>query len=217
MSVDEQMAASNPTHEAIAEIQQWARMMAERGRYPDNTARFRASALGKFVEVLGDEEPRDAGYLLANIEDIGRRWALRTDANPDTAKTYIGRVRGLLEDFLAWKQDPLSFKGRARAAGAPKPEQKPKSKADEATKESASTDAASREEQANRKVANRRSYPLRDGREFLFTPPPDMTVRDVARITLHLLTLAEDFDPTQPAHARMFALVKTDPRNGEGE
>ena len=55
-----------------------------------------------------------------------------------------------------------------------------------------------------------RSLPLGGERgEFRFElPEHGLEVRDVMRITFHLITMCDDFDPTVPSQAQFFSIIK---------
>lgn len=211
------------------EVTGWHQAKADRGEIPQVTVKLRITALNQLLTVLGQDEPRNAEWLLENIEDIGRRWATKTQGNPETARTYTGRAKSALFDYLAWKQDPMKFRFRAKETSSErskKAKDKPKAKStpvEAATHPPASlaTGGATASTAQTLKSPGammgtaggfseaRRTFPLGPNREpFPFELPSDgLTVHDVKRIACHLLTLANDFDPSMPSHAQMFAII----------
>src|SRR5689334_1228929 len=87
------------------EIFTWLEDMVGRGELGDQAARLRGSAIRTLLSILTPEEPRDVPYLLENVEGLGRRWATKERAKPDTAATYVSRARGTFGDYLRWQQD----------------------------------------------------------------------------------------------------------------
>ncbi|WP_437833807.1 hypothetical protein [Sorangium sp. So ce1153] len=211
------------------EVTGWLQTKADRGEIPQVTAKLRITALNQLVTILGPEEPRDAEWLLGNIEDLGRRWATKTQGNPETARTYAGRARSALSDYIAWKRDPLKFRFKSKEASperARKSKEKPKagSAPVEAAAQSPVSLAAGGATVSTAQTLKspgammgtaggfseaRRTFPLGPNREpFPFELPSDgLTVHDVKRIACHLLTLASDFDPSMPSHAQIFAII----------
>ena len=193
----------NETHDTVC---QWVVQMAERGELPENTARIRATALEQMVTVLDGTEPRDPVWLHENIDDIGRRWAVKNTAKPATAITYIGRARTLLGDYLRWKADFKGFKFKIR-----EPETKAKKAAPRDVEAPAAAPAALPPSPTGAGDVQMRRFPLSDGREdFRFILSPGFTMNDARKIAFHLATLAEDFDPLSPA-AASFGLVVSRP------
>src|SRR5262249_20249637 len=105
--------------DSVADVIEWIAEMARRGLYPQNSARFRASALRNLTSILGPNEPRTATWTFDHLDEIVRRSARRKRQQPQTADTYKTRARTALADFLAYSQDPKSFQGRARGVPLP--------------------------------------------------------------------------------------------------
>lgn len=172
------------------EVLSWLESMTARGEIASNPARLRASALRAMMSILQPEEPRDTKWLLENIESINRRWAIKTQAKPDTAGAYLSRSKGVLADFLKWQEDPLKFKFAMREVTPTPKKVAPKKPS------SAPSNEITPPPPPVAPKANRRTVPLGDGREFVFDdPPPGFKRTDVMRIAMNLLTLTEDFDP----------------------
>lgn len=199
---------------SVEHVTGWVKKMGDRGLYQPNSARHRAVAIERLASVLGEEEPHDAAWILQNVAELGRRYATKHDANPETTLAYMTRARGALEDFLLYQQDPTKFKGRQ---GAPRPKKQPEAEA--ATTKPivepvASTPVAPPPVQATVvspawSPSNIRSFPIGDADEFLFKLPTANRIgaRDALKIACHLLTLAHDFDPLNPTQRELFALA----------
>jgi hypothetical protein len=112
---------------------------------------------------------------------------------PDTAKTYIGRAKALLEDFLAFQQDPVGFKPKVKTA-TPSGDAAPAKKKGGAPPAAAAVAGDKADEGP---VAWSTTVPTEFG-EFKVQVPcdengrPKFSRQDVARLALHLLPLAAD-------------------------
>ncbi|HEY3816778.1 MAG TPA: hypothetical protein VGL81_06395 [Polyangiaceae bacterium] len=188
---------------SIDEVISFIDSMAERGELPSSSAVQKNSAIRNMASVLAEDEPRTARYVLANLENISLRWATK---NPQfkgsTVKTYESKARAAIEAYFDWKRDPKGFKFErhgAPRAERPKEEKPPKVVAPSAPPPSNDTSKTFR-------------YPLPGGREFVYSVPDDgLSVAEVRRIGMHLLTLAKDWEPGMPAGgADAFAVVHRD-------
>lgn len=206
---------STKTPEHLAEVLQWIDQMAERGIYPPSSARFRRSALTQLTSVLAEDEPYSPDELLQRIDELAGRWTTKNNAKPETARTYASRARTVLSDYVAYREDPLHF--RPRSAKRPKSDQA-KKKSTASSKKAKSADSGRERDPSPVEVGDTaseerhgRTFPLGPNRgEFAFAlPEQGVTARDVLKVTCHLLTFAEDFDPTNPAQAQFFALARS--------
>jgi hypothetical protein len=192
---------SNKTYE-LGSVKAWLLTMAERGMFPLNSARLRATALEQLKNILGPEEPQEVRYLLDNLDAITARWATKTNAKPETSATYKQRAKRALEDYLQFQTDPTGFRPRVvRLVPDGATKRNPPTAQPRAASASAPPPASPGSAQQSE-----RSYPLADGAEFTFRlPARGVTSREVQRIAWHLLTLTTDFDERNP-----LAIVKTD-------
>lgn len=183
-------------HELSA-VKPWLSIMAERGVIPANSARLRATAVEQLSTVLGPEEPRDVAAVLAGLEDITRRWATKTMANPETAATYQQRARRALQDFIDFQADPTGFRPKApkvvrlvqegEKAAKRVPKQAELIPAPKAPEQPAATQAEQKSPE--------RGFPLSDGEEFYYRlPRRGLTVKEVRKIVWHLLATTSDWD-----------------------
>jgi hypothetical protein len=158
-----------------------------------------STAIKQLATPLASDEPRTVDWFLANIEELGGRFArLNPDKKSDTAATYTSRARNSAEDFLRWRDNPTTFKFRTREA-APRESRK-------SVEESAA--APRKAEAPTATTGTMRTFPTADGTDFVFAlPPGGISANDVKRIAYHLLTLARDFDPGAPAE--LFAISRT--------
>jgi hypothetical protein len=100
-------------------ILDWADEMAKKGLYDQSTSRNLRTALRDLLTVLDANDSRDPRSLLAQMDSLAERWARINRANPTTMKTYRQRATQLLEDYIAFMENPGSFKGRG-GGNAPK-------------------------------------------------------------------------------------------------
>jgi hypothetical protein len=210
-------AVNNPS---IEDVCKWHTAKAQRGEVALVTVRLRVTALNSLTSILGPEEPRDADWLLNNLEDVANRWATKTQANAATARTYMGRAKGALSDFLSWRKEPTKFrfkpsterpkrdKGKTKMEGAAAEQTPTASPPESDVVPTPEMPRPAVGEASAAEGAERRSFPLPNRSRFVFELPIDgLTVYDVKRVACHLLTLATDFDPATPSHAEVFSIV----------
>lgn len=182
----------------LAEVETWARLMAERGEYAANTARHYVTALKRLTSVLGPQEPSDPVRVLEMIEDLGRRWGVKEGGKPETISTYVSRARTLLSDYISYQENPAKFRGRSRRS-SPKTDGGAKSKSSskvatrkEAPKEPSPT-PPSQDPNASSRSSRTRSIPLGDGREFEFAFEGELTKEQALKVGVSLLMMCPDF------------------------
>lgn len=205
---------------SVDDVVDWLEKQGKRGDIGADGARLRITATKQMAACIGEDEPADAFALLANIDELERRWATKNrGAKADTVRTYASRAKTSVEAYQRWLANPS-----ARAAeiwgttpaksGAPKAAKKEASRKPPATAAivpvasvpvaatptlpPSSPAGAERSEYA-RKVApgDLRACPLGSGREpFHYLLPSDgLKVRDAVRIAFHLITACDDYDP----------------------
>lgn len=202
------MKASQGDTASLDEVTTWIQSMGAKGFYQPTSARLRTTALTCLVSVLADDEPKDARSVLEQIGDIARRWATLNNANPDTASSYLSRARSALEHFFEYKADPTKFKPKVRQRVERGSKGKDVQVSTERTAEIVPLDPTT--EVPPRTAESGRSFALSRGPLSFTLPEGGLTVIDVWKLTCHLVTFAEDFDPTNPTHARLFSLVRAD-------
>jgi hypothetical protein len=195
---------TSPESATLEDAKKWIKSMGEKGIYPATSARFRISALETFGSVLGDDEPKDAKYMLDHLDEIASRWAT-LNSNPKTATDYRSRARTALTDFMSFLSDPVNFRASRRervVVGG-----KPKASTSQAQPPS---DAA--REPAQPQAHAVRSFPVGTNGEAIefVIPASGFTVHDALRFAIHVATLASDFDPTSAMSARVFALARAE-------
>ena len=193
----------------------WIEDQGARGRYNPNSARMRITAIERLSSVLGEDESTDPKDLAANIDDIGNRYAIATNANSETVRSYLSRARTTLDDFNKFLADPMSFTGRSQ--GPRSKTTTPRDKDTEASMTATTSSSQSTVQEHLPFVAKNphrpsggpwRTFPLKDARDFVFMlPEGGLAAEDVVRIASHLMTLANDVDPWSPP----FRIVKSEP------
>jgi hypothetical protein len=171
-------------------------------RLKPKTAQLWVTAIKALASVLRDDESTDAEYMVTHVDELARRWGnLHPENRGDTIRAYTSRCRSGLAKFLAWRTDPSSVKFASREARGrvPKATAKTDSSADANPKASAPSQPPAPEF---------RTFPLSEGRQVVFAIPDDFNSKDVRRYACHLLTLANDFDPTEPHQAQFFAIAR---------
>ena len=108
---------ASETKYSMDEVKAWLKTMAEKGYYVGNAPRLRRTAIEQITSILGPDEPKDADWVLANIDAIGRRWANIKNADPQTLRDYVGRVKSTISDYFIYRNDPAKFKPKARNVG----------------------------------------------------------------------------------------------------
>ncbi|MCB9561466.1 MAG: hypothetical protein H6708_13755 [Kofleriaceae bacterium] len=194
-------AINSPDKTTIDAVLHFVTEMGKRGEYSANTARLLNNAVTQLVSILADDESRNPLNLLPMVEDLGRRWGVRNSAKPETIATYVQRSRRALTDFIAYQEDPASFRGTKRA-----PKGKDRRPSEEEKKPLRTTaPALPPAPSANSKVAadEVRTFPLPDGRSIKFSIPLDVKRDELAKYMLHILPLAVDFSPDDVQLFRM--------------
>ncbi|AKU92766.1 hypothetical protein AKJ08_3153 [Vulgatibacter incomptus] len=186
------------------------KQMGERGVYQPTTARHRITALERITSILADDEPKDARFILENIDAICDRWTRKEGANPETANTYLSRSKIALSDFFEYRRDPRGFKPRGRDARTDKPAtsatSEKKRERSEAKKEIA--EAVPTPVVTSPGAEALRTFPVAGG-EFAYRLPGPVTVADVYKIACHLVTFAKDFGETEMP---VFGMIRRDVR-----
>ena len=178
------------------DVAEWAQRMAERGEYKRSSVRVYKTALTQITSVLAPGEPNDPQSLLEHLPHLAQRWATKNGGKPETARTYLAKATGLLQDYLKFQEDPLGFRGRSRTTKSSPPKAKAASKMKRKPKRNV---AAAPVHSLTGQV---RSYPLGEGREIRFVLPEGepLTSLEAGKFSVHLMTLAGDFSPE---HAKM--------------
>jgi hypothetical protein len=186
----------------MADVVGWTEKQTEKGDMGGSGGRLRVTALRQMAEQVAVDEPDDARWVLANIERLADRWARKNTGNKaDTARTYASRAKTTIEEYLRWSAAPSAYdpkKPPARAERKPEPRKAVAAEAAPVVAATSVQQAPIPKAPANA-VAELRSCPLGQGREpFRYSLPAEgLTVKDAMRIAYHLVTVCDDYDPSQ--------------------
>lgn len=180
-------------------LERWLVEMTKLGLLRPTSARLRWNALVQLSTVLGANEPREAEWLLRNLEELAQRWAATSKAQADTVAQYKSRARSTLADYIEFRNDPDAFVAKRRQANNPTrkgtlPGSQRHSPLDgaQATFLFHGHGAA---------TGTRGALPLGQGQAEVFAyqlPDRRLRMQDVWRIAAHLMTLSVDFDLSDP-------------------
>jgi hypothetical protein len=200
MSISIVPATDHDVNATPEEVFTWAERSGDRGILNPTTAKLKVAALKRILTVLSDEEHLGAEEILGALDQLVTRLARKEGGNPETLSTYKQRAESLLRDFIDYQRDPLGFQAR-NAERTPKAERKVERKKVPPTEPVA---------QAAPPVDGRRYiYPLGEGRDFEYVlPPGGLSMREVKKIALLLISLANDYDPPGDSVADLTRRVK---------
>jgi hypothetical protein len=178
----------------------WADRSGDRGILNPTTAKLKIAALKRILTVLSDEEHLGAEEILSALDQLVTRLARKEGGNPETLSTYKQRAESLLRDFIDYQRDPLGFQAR-NAERPPKTERKVERRKTPGTEPAAQT--------APPVEGRRYIYPLGEARDFEYVLPlGGLSMREVKKIALLLISLANDYDPPGDTVADLTRRVK---------
>lgn len=210
--------------------------MARGGYLRRDRARRCIKAIDTIAEVMQPDETRLVETCLQNADVLVQRWtSLTNTVNPGMIRTVSERFKSILSPYLEYLDDPKGFKPRIHD---PKHGEQPSAKNKKAKARDTAKNTLDEKMSINdgtRLATPRpspthpaestapkgdgpvlRTFPLENGRMIEFSLPSDgITVRDAARFFCHLLTLASDWNPLDPAQTRMFSLIKVETKPDE--
>lgn len=173
---------------------------ASKGFLNDNTVNARRTACKKFFDILDDEQ-KNVEYVLEHLDVIKARFMnLNKEVAGATVDEYARRVKLVLDDFTAWKDDRSGWeraqaaKQTARPAGDGEKKAKPKAEKKAQPQEQAKPNpgTAFASDTAMRTV----EFPLRKGVDVKISLPRDgITMAELKKLAWFLLPYASDFDP----------------------
>lgn len=201
----------------LTEVIEFLDIANSKGFLNSFTVQSRITGCNKFFEIL-DEDQKNVEYLDKNLEIVKARFAnLNKDVRGNTVDQYARRVRLVLSDFLAWKQDrsawerEISSKQSARQTttkekAAPKKD-KPKKKT--TAEETHETISAMPNEAPSEKSGRTVSFPLREDFDLSITlPVKGITLSELKRLGLFLLPYISDWEEKTDPNGLFFPLVK---------
>jgi hypothetical protein len=173
---------------ALVDHWKWA---ADKGLMNSNTASALRAASAQVLGVLDDWENVDISKI--DVEDVFRRFQNKRskDFTPKSLETYRSRFGKAVESFLAYVDNPTSWKGSTKTRSS-RAQSRVRSSAVTSSR-TASAAIAPALEDRGRTVHYQ--LPLRNDRVATLSLPVDLTLADVKRLNAFLTTVALDFDP----------------------
>lgn len=182
--------------ESLINFLDWA---ASKGHLKESTAKAQKAACNQVFGILDEEEKEDISKV--KIDTVFDRYKNLSgqSLNPDSLKAYRSRLQKALEGFLSYKKDPEHWKPpiakRSRSRKSPA-EKAAANKADLNFEVANQTMPLQLESE---KLDDRLVYPfpLRAGVTVRIVGlPTDLKVLEAKRLGTFLLTLAEDYNPS---------------------
>jgi hypothetical protein len=205
----------------LDEVFEFLRIANDKGFLNSFTIQSRITGCNKLFAILDDDQ-KNVEYVDENIDLIKTRFSnLHKDVRGNTVDQYAQRVRLVINDFLAWKQDrsawerAVSAKQTDRQVSAKdKPSSKDKPKKKEAPTERQEECSATINGAANNKAGNTYSFPIRKDFSLSITLPPDgVTLSELKRLGLFLLPYISDWEEKTDPNGLFFPLVKPQSEN----
>lgn len=172
----------------------------EKGFLNKNTALSRKTASKKLAAILEPTE-QSPEFMRDNLPTIkGRFQNLNQKVTGATIEEYARRLKLVLTDFFAWKQDRAKWEREVTGRGAnvnratPQGNTKKKESHTVKTKSVVNDNAAATNPNPDSNLYRRISFPIRPGTEIAIELPSDLiTMEELQRIGLYLLPYCKDF------------------------
>lgn len=195
------------------EVYVWADRSGDRGLLNPTTARLKVTALKRVLSVLSHEEKLGAQEILDSLDQLVTRLARKEGGTPETLQTYKQRSESLLRDYIDYQRDPLAFQARTaeRPAKAEKKVERKKAQPEAASEKAQQQPPQQQQPQPQPQPSEGRRYvyPLADGRDFEYVlPRGGLTMVEVKKIALLLISLAKDYDPSAESITDLTRRVK---------
>lgn len=99
----------------LADLLSFLDWMADKGLAPANTISSRKASSNKVLSSLGPEEIADVTQV--DVEDAVRRFSVKHGQrySTESLQSYRSRLRTALDDFKAYKENPVGFRPVGRA------------------------------------------------------------------------------------------------------
>jgi hypothetical protein len=189
-------------------------IVKSKGFINDNTAIARATACRKFVEILDDEQ-KNVEYVRDHLDVIKQRFTnLNKDMNGSTVDEYARRVRMVIEDFLAWKQDRSAWERSVAAKQANRAsddgEKKARAKADKPKVQVNGSAHAAPPPPPPNPEERLVTFPIRPDFDLKITLPRNgLTVPELKKLLYFLLPYCADWEPTESPRS-VFSVLEAD-------
>lgn len=161
------------------------------------TARSYRVAATKVQDELTEQEARDVRNI--DLDLVFQRFVNRNkvEVAQKTLRVYRRRLETAIEEYVAWRADPMGYRpqiGSRRArSGEPTPSSKAAKSSARATESTVATEPAAAPA-ANAGAMLNIPFPLRPDFVASLQVPRDMTAREAGRLAAFVKTLAMDFD-----------------------
>lgn len=191
-----------------------------------HTARHRINAVGRLCSVLDDDEELNIFQFRNSLNYLAKRLMTRDKLSAPTAHAYRQRAGGLVDDYLNWLRNPTQYdhdREIAKATAEKPGEYIVGSFSSVGPKTPFAVQQPGWYVQPSFTFGGPsrtlRSFPLPGGdgsyqREIEFNVPPDFNTDDLARFVVHLMSFAQDFNPT--ALKEMKSMLRTAARTAMG-
>jgi hypothetical protein len=199
-------AILNTDSATLEDAKTFVKSMKDKGRWSPAAARKRNAALEAVASIISDDESHLASYVFENAERLTKAWATRNYADPDTAGNYGATVKSTLKVFLAYLENPA----KAWDGYDTKPKKAKKAKDVEPEVQFTTPPTVATEQKVTAPVVDFLTYPLEGGRVVKFTVPGGFKLNDLAKLSCHLATYAEDFDPMRPNQSTVTGMMRVD-------
>lgn len=185
----------------IADVVTWYEKQAAKSDMGENAARLRITAIHQFTDLVAEDEPKEAAWMLKNVDRLTERWARRNQgAKSDTAKTYATRVRTSIQEYMKWSAAPHEYDPKKPTPKADTPKKaKPAPVVEEAAPVMPLKAAPVPFELMDR-------VRLGAGRDLYWKGPEDgLFLKDALRTAYALIIASEDYDPSSGTPMQILA------------
>ena len=102
-------ALTKPTYR-VDDLETFLQYVADKGLANKQTSSSRRAAVGKVFGILDDAEREDVREI--DIDEVFMRFVNLhgTDYKPESIQVYKSRVSKAIDDFLRYREDPISFR-----------------------------------------------------------------------------------------------------------
>jgi hypothetical protein len=182
---------------SLTALRQFIDFVRDKGLASRSTAQGWAVAVNKVLEHVPESEATDVRGI--DLDAAIRRFNNKNPGtlSPKSLGEYRRRVAQVIAEFLAWAEEPTSYKPRG-ATPTRKKEQTGKGVNDTTRQRSVvdrSNDALVQSRAGHTGLALSMNFPLRPDFLVQVTLPRDLKTDEARRIGAFLLTLASDYAP----------------------
>lgn len=167
---------------------------AEKALMEPNSAAAQKTAVQKVLGMDGDLSQIDVATL--DVDEQLRRFEIKFKSKftPGSLNTYGSRIRSAVSNFLAWSEDPASWKPSRRAPRASADGKKVRQVTKQTIEDDESPSPSSPPTFESRTRLVDYPFPLREGLRIRLALPEDIKRAEVRRICGFMNSLAVDAD-----------------------